>query len=176
MGSAETTPVERDAAHGGVHVDISGAIGAEARKWLNDFAARALRALGARGEVRVRVVEDAVMAAAHEGFAGVPGTTDVLTFDLAEPGLGGAGGSDILDVDILVCVDEAARQGAARGHAVERELLLYIVHGVLHCLGHDDHDPAAAARMHAEEDRVLELLGIGATYAPGGRANGEGAG
>ncbi len=26
-------------------------------------------------------------------------------------------------------------------------------------------DEAAAARMHAEEDRVLEAIGVGATYA-----------
>lgn len=101
------------------------------------------------------------MAAAHSGFLGVDGTTDVLTFDLTEPG------QPDLDVDILVCVDEARRQGAARGHGVERELLLYIVHGVLHCLGHDDHDPSAAARMHAEEDRILEAVGVGPTYATG---------
>src|SRR6185369_8183115 len=97
----------------------------------------------------VRVVGDEEMAAAHQRFSGVAGTTDVLTFDLTE-----AGGA--LDVDLLVCFDEASRQAASRGHGVERELLLYVVHGVLHCLGHDDHEEAAAARMHAEEDRVLE--------------------
>jgi probable rRNA maturation factor len=64
-------------------------------------------------------------------------------------------------------VDEAGRQSAVRGHTVEQELLLYVVHGVLHCLGHDDHDPDAAARMHAEEDRVLAAVGVGVTYARG---------
>jgi probable rRNA maturation factor len=133
----------------------------EAHRWLEDLTSQALGVLGAAGEVRVRVVDDAVMSAAHEGFMGVSGTTDVLTFDLTEPGSG------VLDVDILACRDEAARQAAERGHSVERELLLYIIHGVLHCLGHDDHDEAAAARMHAEEDRVLRAIGVGATYASG---------
>ena len=138
-------------------------LGIVARRWVEDHARRALGLMGARGEVRVRVVDDGVMAATHEGFAGVAGTTDVLTFDLAEPG------TQELDVDIIVCADEAGRQAAARGHRVEQELLLYIIHGVLHCRGHDDHDPAAAARMHAEEDRILEALSVGATFArPGG--------
>lgn len=129
--------------------------------WLTDQTRRALEVLGAAGEVRVQVVDDAAMSEAHEKYSGVAGTTDVLTFDLAiDPA--------VLDTDIMVCVDEARRQGAVRGHAAERELLLYIIHGVLHCLGHDDHDEAAAARMHAEEDRVLEAIGVGRTFASGG--------
>lgn len=142
--------------------DASGALAAAGVSWLRERGAAALRALGTRGEVRVRVVDDGAMAAAHERYAGTPGPTDVLTWDL------GAGGREALDCDLLVCVDEARRQAAARGHGVERELLLYIVHGVLHCLGHDDHDAASAAAMHAREDEVLEAIGVGATYAPPG--------
>lgn len=162
MERAEPSRVGRDSGADCARVEVAahpGLIAAAAREWLERQATRAIAEIGARGEVRVRVMDDSVMAAAHVGFAGVEGTTDVLTFDLAD-------GED-LDVDILVCVDEAARQGAARGHSVERELLLYIIHGVLHCRGHDDHDPVAAAKMHAEEDRILEALGVGATYAPG---------
>lgn len=131
------------------------------RSWLERTTGAALEAIGASGEVRVRVVGDTEMAAAHERYAGEPGTTDVLTFDLRpEPAAGSP-----LDVDILVCIDEAQRQAAARGHDALRELLLYIIHGVLHCLGHDDHDPEAARRMHAEEDRILALVGVGPVYA-----------
>ncbi len=138
-------------------VDGSGRLGPAAVAWLGEKGAAAVSVLGAGGEVRVRVVGDGEMAAAHERFKGEAGTTDVLTFDLAE-------GPGPLDADILVCIDEAARQAGARGHSVERELLLYVIHGVLHCLGHDDHEDAAAARMHAEEDRVLEAIGVGAVY------------
>lgn len=143
-------------------LDGEGRLGAKAR-WLKEAAARALQALGAEGEVRVRVVGDEQMSRAHERYAGKAGTTDVLTFELSEePG--------VIDADILVCVDEAARQAQARGHAPERELLLYVIHGMLHCLGHDDHDAAAAAAMHAREDEVLEEIGVGATYARGDQA------
>lgn len=120
-----------------------------------------MRELGCQGEVRVRVMADAEMAAAHERYSGVPGTTDVLTFDLREERTEAAP----LDTDILVCIDEARRQAAERGMTAERELLLYIVHGVLHCLGYDDHDEAAHRAMHAEEDRVLEAIGVGRTFA-----------
>lgn len=127
-------------------------------RWLREKVGEAMRVLGGRGVLSVRVVGDAEMASAHERFKGESGTTDVLTFDLSEEGGG-------LEADLLVCVDEARRQAAARGHGEERELLLYIIHGVLHCLGHDDHGEEEAARMHAEEDRVLMAIGVGATFA-----------
>lgn len=131
-------------------------------QWVRERGVAALERLGAGGEVRVRLVADAEMAAAHERHCGVAGTTDVITFDLTS-GASARGGE--LDVDLLVCVDEAERQSVARGHGLRAEVLLYIVHGVLHCLGHDDHEEDDAAAMHAREDEVLRAIGVGATYA-----------
>lgn len=140
------------------------------RAWLTEHASRAAGEFrsGTRlvnGEIRAKVVGDAEMAAAHLEYCEIEGTTDVLTFDLSEP-VNEAGLT--LDVDILVCADEAQRQAAGRGHTVARELLLYIIHGSLHCLGHDDHDDTAFAAMHAEEDRILTAIGVGATFARSG--------
>jgi probable rRNA maturation factor len=109
----------------------------------------------------IEVVDDAEMDRLHRAHSGVPGTTDVLTFLQSEPG-------EPIDADVALCLDEARRQAAEFGHAAERELLLYAVHALLHCAGHDDHDPAAFERMHAEEDRILEAIGVGATFRPDG--------
>lgn len=130
---------------------------------LRERAALAAETLECAGEVRVKIIGDEEMAAAHVRYSGVEGTTDVLTFDLAD---GGAADGEPLDVDILICSDEAKRRGAELGHPMERELLLYIVHGVLHCLGHDDHDEAGYARMHALEDEILGAIGVGPTFDP----------
>lgn len=134
------------------------------REWLVTTAAAALEPVALLGgEVRGRIVGDAEMAEAHQRWLDIPGTTDVLTFDLREH-------DDLpLDVDLLLCFDEASRQADTRGLAPEHELLLYTVHGVLHCLGHDDHTEADAARMHAEEDRLLEAAGVGPIFAAASR-------
>lgn len=138
----------------------------------------AATALGCVGEVRVRVVADEKMAREHEEFTGVPGTTDVLTFDMTDPEevdpplprevekLGSYKGSILygLDTDILICVDEAGRQAAKRGYPVEKELLLYVLHGVLHCLGMDDHEEASFEAMHRMEDAVLSHIGVGPVF------------
>lgn len=110
--------------------------------------------------VSIRLVGDATMSDAHLKWCAVEGTTDVITFHGIE--------SDGLHVDLLLCVDEAERRSAEIGHEIRRELLLYAIHGVLHCLGHDDRDPDSFERMHCEEDRVLRAIGVGAVYRPGG--------
>ena len=148
--------------------------------WLVTHIDLAIRRLGAAGDVRVRVVDDPAMAQAHEEFAGVPGTTDVLTFDLKDPEespkavldkscvrLVGDSYPYGLDTDILVCLDEALRHLGGGRYPVEKELLLYVVHGILHCLGMDDHDEAEAAAMHRMEDTILEAIGVGAVFKAG---------
>lgn len=149
--------------------------------WLTRHIHGAVSRLGGTGEVRVAVVDDAAMSQAHEEFAGVAGTTDVLTFDLSDPDAATPPPKptveDVqsdnvrvlypLDTDIMVCLDEGSRQAARRGYSIEKELLLYVVHGVLHCLGWDDHEDDEAAGMHEVEDAVLIALSVGAAYASG---------
>ncbi|MFK7959115.1 MAG: rRNA maturation RNase YbeY [Phycisphaerales bacterium] len=107
----------------------------------------------------VRLVDDAEMSELHARHFGDPSTTDVVTFPASSPG-------EPVDADLACCVDEAARQAATRGHDLDDEVLLYAVHGLLHCMGHDDRDPAAFERMHAEEDRLLTAIGVGPRFAP----------
>ena len=108
--------------------------------------------------VSVRILGDESMSDAHQRWCDVDGTTDVLTFHSLE--------SDGLHIDLMICVDEARRRAAEFGHDERRELLLYAVHGLLHCLGHDDHDAEAYRLMHDEEDRVLRQIGVGPVFRP----------
>jgi probable rRNA maturation factor len=107
--------------------------------------------------IGMMLVGDLAMIDLHRRHHHIDQTTDVLTFELSGP-------SEAIDVDLAICVDEAARRAAELGHTVERELLLYALHGLLHCCGFDDHDNAAFAAMHTEEDRILNLIGVGATF------------
>lgn len=148
-------------------VDATGRLKPADQAWVEEMTVKAAGVLGVSGSVAARVLADADMAEAHNEFCGVPGTTDVITFDLTDPE-DGCAAKKVVEADLLLCLDEAERQGKTRGHDARRELLLYIVHGVLHCLGHDDHDGEDGPqyrKMHAEEDRVMNALGIGATFA-----------
>jgi probable rRNA maturation factor len=151
----------------GIEVDVCDAtdrVPPAVREHLTDLVRRAMTELGATGEARIRIVGDAEMTDLHARYKGDPSTTDVLTFDLrTTPDRADAP----LDVDLVLCFDEARRQSDDRGHEPEAELLLYAVHGLLHCLGYDDADDADADRMHAEEDRVLTAIGVGPVFDAG---------
>lgn len=114
------------------------------------------------GSVRAKVVNDQQMSQAHQQFSGIPGTTDVLTFDLAPPGQ--TEDSPTLDTDLLICYDEATRQAHNQSHSPAHELLLYIIHGTLHCLGYNDHTPEDFTTMHNLEDQLLTAAGIGPLF------------
>lgn len=129
---------------------------------LAGIAESATEAALLRGELAVTVVDDAAMADLHKRYKGAAGTTDVLTFDLREHS------RDPLEGDIVICLDEAARQAATRGHDVRVEALLYAVHGLLHLLGEDDEREEDAARMHRREDELLTAAGFGAVFAASG--------
>lgn len=135
--------------------------------WLADRLRQAVRAAGIRvDQFTVIIIDDLHMTDLHGRFRGEACTTDVLTFDLSDPGADGGAdhGADAIDAEVYICLDEARRQAARRGHDVDRELLLYAIHGLMHLSGHDDHDPAACAAMHAAEDDLLESIGVGPVY------------
>lgn len=101
--------------------------------------------------VGLQVVDDAGMIDLHRRWHDTDTTTDVLTFE--------SGPDGPIDVDIAVCLDEARRQAADRGHDWRDELLLYALHGLLHCCGHDDHKPESRRRMFVAQDELLRAMG-----------------
>jgi probable rRNA maturation factor len=98
------------------------------RRWLEDLVA----AVAPQAEsLSVRLCGEGPMRAMNRDFRGHDRVTDVLSFpgDAAvEPGHLG---------DVVVCVAQARRQAASRGERLEREMKTLLLHGVLHCLGHD---------------------------------------
>ncbi|MBL0870544.1 MAG: rRNA maturation RNase YbeY [Phycisphaerales bacterium] len=162
--AAGEPPVEVDL------IDATGELSSADQRWIVEQTHATLRQLPALGYpiasgsvVAVRVIGDAEMSQVHERYSGIAGTTDVLTFDHG-PGFS-SDRPTLLETDLLICLDEARRQARPRGLAVRHELLLYIVHGILHCLGHDDHDDAAFTRMHQLEDQLMLALGLPMAFA-----------
>lgn len=118
----------------------------------------------------VALVGDAVMSRLHEEFLGIPGPTDVLTFEIDHDGRGRP-----VAGEVVVCVPEARRQAQQRGSAVRLELLLYALHGMLHLSGFDDRTDAGYRNMHRKEDEILARLGVGRVFAASpGRRSGRG--
>lgn len=79
----------------------------------------------------VRLTSDDEVRRLNETYRSRPGATDVLSFEGEEtpegPHLG----------DVVIAVGVAERQAREAGRALQIELRQLILHGVLHCLGHD---------------------------------------
>ena len=133
--------------------------------WLVPMLRRIAEEAGVtRGRLGLRVVGDEEMASLHERFSHVTGTTDVLTFDLRDHP---DNPDEPIEGDIVICLDEAQRQAEARTHDTRSEVLLYAVHGLLHLLGEDDHEPADYDRMHRREDELLQRIGLDPVFLRG---------
>ena len=61
---------------------------------------------------------------------------------------------------MVVSAEMAMTQAAPYGWSVEDELRLYVVHGVLHLVGYEDHSAETVARMRLQESRVMSELGV----------------
>jgi probable rRNA maturation factor len=108
------------------------------------------------------------MRRVNRGFRGIDRTTDVLSF----PGESGEEGAHL--GDILVSVPQARRQAAAAGQPVEREIKTLLLHGLLHCLGHDHETDGG--EMERLEKRLRRTWVDGAAAAPSGTAAREAGG
>jgi len=114
----------------------------------------ALRHGGRPGiEVGVVIVDAATLAGLHAEWLEDPTETDVITFDLGEDLDGPAG-------EVFVSIDRARQEAAARQIDPARELVLYVVHGVLHLCDLDDQEEADRLRMRAAEREVMAGLGL----------------
>jgi probable rRNA maturation factor len=80
--------------------------------------------------------------------------TDVLSFPLSEPNAAKLAGELVMGVEVAV------EQAAARGHDVQTELALYVIHGLLHLCGYDDHEDSERAAMRERERYYLRQLGL----------------
>jgi probable rRNA maturation factor len=120
---------------------------------LGDLAARAA---GRDVDLSFAVLDDRAMRDLNRRALAHDRPTDVLSFPFAR--------RPVLAGEVVVSAQTARREAAARGHSPYHELLLYAVHGVLHLLGHDDHDPARRRRMRAAERRALRALGVGPVF------------
>ena len=114
----------------------------------------------ASAEFGVNLVGDAEMTRVNETFLQHEGSTDVITFDHSElpPRRQTPDASPNLHGELFVCVDEAIRQARGFRTTWQSELVRYVVHGVLHLLGHDDHRAADRRKMKREENRLVRLM------------------
>lgn len=119
---------------------------------VRDVLRCALQKEGRDAELSVALVDDRRMTALNREFLGRDDVTDVLAFPYGSEG-------DVVRGEIVVNAELAVRQAADRPHSAQDELMLYLVHGLLHLLGYDDRGPDEARRMRRREGAILKAAG-----------------
>lgn len=112
-------------------------------------------------ELGITLVAAPEMTRLNGRFLQHEGSTDVITFDHTENQTSRRKSSlhpQIISAELYICVDDAAIQARSFGTTWQAELVRYIIHGVLHLCGHDDHEAGARRVMKREENRLLRLL------------------
>jgi probable rRNA maturation factor len=106
------------------------------------------------GEISLAFVDNPTIQQLNARYLQHDEPTDVLSFPLSEPNARRLIGELVLGVEV------AASQAEARGHTVDAELALYVIHGLLHLCGYDDKSSAAAAQMRERERAHLHALAL----------------
>ena len=123
-------------------------------------------------ELGITLVGAKAMARVNWQFLQHEGSTDVITFDHATPVAAlvkartktrtasrvFTNAATRLHGELFVCVDDAVKQAKEFKTSWPAEVVRYIVHGILHLLGHDDLKPHLRRKMKREENRLVRLL------------------
>ncbi len=122
---------------------------------LKDAGRAVLQGEGVRAsKVTLAFVDSPHIHRLNKQFLNHDEPTDVLTFPSSEPR------AKVLEGEVAIGYEVAKDNAADRGHDVNLELLLYVIHGCLHLCGHDDRTAESARVMRAKEREYLAKLGL----------------
>lgn len=105
-------------------------------------------------EVTVSFISDTVMREMHSTFFDDPSPTDCISFPIdCDDGIGYKHLGDI-----FVCPEVAWRYASINKLNYFNELVLYVIHGLLHICGYDDLDPKSRRLMRKREQYHMDYL------------------
>jgi probable rRNA maturation factor len=105
-------------------------------------------------EISLAFVDDVTIHRLNLRYLKHDEPTDVLSFPLSEPG------TKKLSGELVIGAEVALVRAREHGHDVQAELGLYVIHGLLHLCGFDDHEDADARAMRERERHYLARLGL----------------
>jgi len=144
-----------------IHIQIADAYREHVAEELLHRAAQAcLEDAGAAdAELTLVISDDETVHMLNRTYRGVDAPTDVLAFGGTTPDfIVAPEGASYLG-DVVISYPRAVEQAMGR-HTPAEELVLLVVHGVLHLLGYDHMTPQDKEAMWAKQAMVLNRLGL----------------
>ena len=105
-------------------------------------------------EISLAFVDNETIHILNKRYLNHDEPTDVLSFPLSDPNAKKLAGELVLGVEV------AKERATEFGHAVDVELALYVIHGLLHLCGYDDKSATAERDMRERERHYLKTLSL----------------
>ena len=99
--------------------------------------------------ITIAIINDLKMQELNRKFTGRNTSTDVLSFRYE---------GSIPTIEVIVSADQAVKNAPRYKNTPARELLLYVIHGILHGLGYDDNDNKDRIKMFRKQREILNRV------------------
>jgi probable rRNA maturation factor len=114
-------------------------------------------------ELSLTLINDRAMARLNRETFGRRGPTNVIAFPLDDAP--SPNGPPALLGEVVISLQTTRRQAQEFGWPWQELLDFFLIHGILHLLGYDHEEPAAAARMDARAWELMSRLYPGRSWA-----------
>ena len=114
-------------------------------------------------ELSLTLINDRAMARLNRETFGRRGPTNVIAFPLDDAP--SPHGPPALLGEVVISLETTRRQAQEFGWPWQELLDFFLIHGILHLLGHDHEEPGAAARMDAQAWELMSRLYPGRSWA-----------
>ena len=105
-------------------------------------------------EISLAFVDNPTIHVLNKRYLDHDEPTDVLSFPLSDPSAKKLAG------ELVIGVEVAKERADEMGHAIDVELALYVIHGLLHLCGYDDKSEKSEREMRVRERHYLAKLGL----------------
>ena len=136
----------------------------------------------AEARISIAVVDDETMRRLNRQYLAHDYATDVLSFLLESEAPSGSdpgrsepprGNGKRLEGEVILSVETAERAAVEFRWTSDDEIVLYLVHGLLHLMGYEDETTQERSLMRARETAILSLWNLKPYYADADGANGD---
>ena len=119
---------------------------------------KAIRSIAAdygwtHGDISVAIMNDLEIRELNNKHLSHDNATDVISFDLSS-------GVDFLEGEIIASIETADREAEEHGWQGDDELLLYVIHGMLHIIGLRDKKTKETKVMREAERHYLQQFNL----------------
>jgi rRNA maturation RNase YbeY len=133
--------------------------------WLKNVIRQILQAekVGTKSEVSLVLTGDEKIRELNKQYLKEDRPTDVLSFPMNEQIKTRTVFVNIPDGkrhlgEVIISYPQAIRQAAEHGHSTKREIIILLIHGVLHLLGYDHDIPVRKKVMNRKESAILKTI------------------